>query len=596
MRVAISQFTTTSNVQENLASCAAMINDIAVCKPSLIVLPEYCNTAFSNPLLEEQHLKDNHLDDNHLDDKLFHETQSSYLDHNQAWNEALLLEGTFLQSIAKQAKAHQCYIAINVTLRRSFCADLANENQVSINKSPISVTTCLFSPSGELIHQQNKQTLTKHEQQFFSAWDETVSTIPTSLGKLGFLIGYDSMTFAAPRNRALQGAQLLCNSTSSLSLDQSDLHNPARAFENNVFIASANKFGNSQIVSPAGKVLVKLAHNKTGFVFVDIDLASNNTAIGLDNKYRPDGTAFFKQRRPELYQTPLEQTEAYKVNTDFSSNNASIIPETANVAIFATYKSNQAAIEDVCHYIENNLSDITQLPELFFVDDKTITQNVAQRAEIENLSELMVAQVSAVLRPFQYVCTSLIVEGIHQAVIISKQGILAKQAQLHFCQRYQWSTLGSDINIIELPLEQGNIKVAMLTADDANIPEIVKYTATKGIHVLLVPFDIQETCEVEYSLIARAAENRLCIVAASREKSFANDLPAAKKNDHDKKKIKTQKSTGFIANLTKNFPSFEQLNTIKFKGFINHPLIKYQQGKITKSLVYPIAACNKYQS
>lgn len=594
MRVAISQFTTTSNVQENIASCVAMINDIAVCKPSLIVLPEYCNTAFSNPLLEEQH-----LDDNRLDDKLCHETQSSYIDHNQAWSEALPLDSAFLQSIADQANTHQCYIAINVTLRRNFCADLANENQVSINKSPISVTTCLFSPSGELVHQQNKQTLTKHEQQFFSVWDETVSVIPTSLGKLGFLMGYDSMTFVASRNIALQGAQLLCNSTSSLSLDQSDLHNPARAFENNVFIASANKFGNSQIVSPAGKVLVKLAHNKAGFAFTDIDLPFDNTEVGLHNKYRPDGTAFFKQQRPELYKTLSEQTEKAKLvfnnNTDFSSNNSSIIPETANVAIFATYKSNQAAIEDVCHYIENNLSDITQLPELFFVEDKTITQNEAQRAEIENLSELMVAQVSVVLRPFQYVCTSLIVEGIHQAVIIGKQGILAKQAQLHFCQRYQWSTLGSDINIIELPLEQGNIKVAMLTADDANIPEIITYTATKGIHVLLVPFDIQETCEVDYSLIARVAENRLCIVAASREKSFANDLPAAKKNDHDKKKIKTQKSTGFIANLTKNFPSIEQLNTTKFKGFINHPLIKYQQGKITKSLVYPIAACKKIQ-
>ena len=34
------------------------------------------------------------------------------------------------------------------------------------------------------------------------------------------------------------------------------------------------------------------------------------------------------------------------------------VPITANIAIFATYKANQQAIEDVCFYIENNLSDI----------------------------------------------------------------------------------------------------------------------------------------------------------------------------------------------------------------------------------------------
>ena len=200
------------------------------------------------------------------------------------------------------------------------------------------------------------------------------------------------------------------------------------------------------------------------------------------------------------------------------------------------------------------------------------------------------------LRPFQYVCTSLVIEGMHQAVLISEHGLFAIQQQLHFCQRYQWTVLGDAVNIIELPLEQGNINVAMLTADDANIPEIVNIAAVNGIHVLLVPFDIQEPCEVEYSLLARAVENRICIVAASREKSFAIDLPSGKANNNagNKKKIKSQKSTGLIANLTTEDVLIAQWKSGKFTGYINPPLVKHQQGKITKAVIHPIAACKKF--
>jgi hypothetical protein len=173
---------------------------------------------------------------------------------------------------------------------------------------------------------------------------------------------------------------------------------------------------------------------------------------------------------------------------------------------------------------------------------------------------------------------------------------------LHFCKRYQWTTLGDDLNIVELPLEQGNINVAMLTADDANIAEIVNVATVRNIHLLLVPFDIQEPNEVEYSLLSRAAENRICIVAATREKSFASDASIFlgdntsennSNNVNNKKSNKSQKFTGLIANLTFDFRLLPQWKPGKFTGYINRPIVKHQYGKITKALVHPIAACDK---
>ncbi|WP_019028199.1 nitrilase-related carbon-nitrogen hydrolase [Colwellia piezophila] len=595
MRVAVTQFATSSNPQENLVTCLRLIDKAATCQPKLIVLPEFSNSLFSNTLANESQGND---------------LQSGYIDHNQAWYEALPLEGEFIKAIAAQAKKHHCYLVINVTLRR----DKVREHQDALVKSNISVCTCLFSPLGELIHQQDKQALTELENEFFISSSLTTGVITTDEAKIGLLSGNDSLTFNAARDLALSGATLLCNSISTCALDQTSFHDPARAFENNAFVITANKIGSlvaqgkpqataqvtfepeqvsihlgagqSQIVSPCGKVQAKLMSNEEGFAFAELNL----TGAGLDHKIRPDGTIFIKQRREKLYQ---------KLMCETADDKQSNVPITANVAIFATYKSNEQAIEDVCHYIENNLSDIIQLPELFFIADKTMTNDVDKRAEIAGLCEQLIEQVSSVLRPFQYLCTSLILNGNHQAVLISEQGLIAKQSQLHLCQRYQWTTLGDELNIIELPLEQGNIRLAMLTGDDATIPEIVDLAARQGIQVLLIAFDIQERSEVEYNLLSLAAENRICIVAASREKSFANDRPTNNTSDniYSKNKVKAQKSTGLIANLTINSATksalLPQWQAPKFRGYSNQPLVKLQYGKITKAVIHPIAACDK---
>lgn len=577
MRVVVTQFATSLNGQENLATCMRVINKAAMCNPSLIVLPEYCNT------------------------------QPWYVDHNQAWQQALAVDGVFLQTIAEQAKTHNCYIVLNVTLRR----DLAREHTDGSIKSNISVTTCLFSPQGELIHQADKQGLEGHENDFFINASKLTQPVETPFGQIGFIAGTDSTSFEAARALATNGAQLICNALNSFVSDESTLHDPARACENNIFLVSANKIGplvpseqsskdqsvpteyligkgQSQIVGPDGQVLANIANQEEGLAFADIDLAGT----GFNKLLRPDGTEAAKQLRIALYR---EKNFVKQQSAQVQQIPVNQVPETANAAIFATYKSNQQAIEDVCHYIENNLSDIIQLPELFFIADKNITHDDEKRNQIEKLSHDLIKQISLVLRPFQYVCTSLVIDGLHQAVLISEEGLYATQQQLHFCNRYQWTTLGDELNIIELALEQGRIKLAMLTGDDAQIPEVVKVAALHDIQVLLVPFDIQAPHEVEFSLIARATENRICLVAASREKSFSN-LPVnnvSSVNSANTRKIKQHKSTGLIVNLTPRLALLNQWETAKFDGYSNKPLIKHQHGKITKAVIFPIAAINK---
>ena len=202
MRVAVSQFATSLNVQENLETCIRMINETAVCEPSLIVLPEFCNTQFCNT---------------QFCNTPFGNAQPGYVDHNQAWDEALFTNGPFVQGIAEQAKKHDCYIVLNVTLRRDLSRNLSNNKQDGTIKSNISVTSCLFSPLGDLIHQADKQTLMGHENDFFISANKTAEGVTTPFGKLGLLIGSDSMNIEVSRELALHGAQLLCNSRKSVA-------------------------------------------------------------------------------------------------------------------------------------------------------------------------------------------------------------------------------------------------------------------------------------------------------------------------------------------------------------------------------------------
>ena len=585
MRVAVTQFATTANAQDNLTTCVRMINEAATCKPSLIVLPQYSNTHFcNNPFYSTSETIDS----------------TTYNDHNHAWHDALSIDGSFMGEICQLAKQLSCYIVINVTLRQD---DSRTHNDGTI-KSNISVTSCLFSPDGNLVHQQHKTALTAHENQFFISKANTVKVVPTALGNIGLLSGNDSLCFNVARDLSLAGAQLLCNAMDNGSKDQSNYHDPTRANENNLYVLSANKINpdeqlinHSQIISPEGRVRAKVNCNKDSFTFTDIDMNGS----GFKNKLRPDGTTVSEQHNSGLYQS-LAHSHSQQASTQHQepSSVVELIKETSsastssttNVAIFATYKSNEEAINDVCHYIENNLSDIIQLPELFFIADKSVTKHVNERDKIAALSQKVINQVSAELRPFQYLCTSLIIDDKHQAVIIDQNGLFAAQPQLHFCERYKWTQLTNNLNIVDLPLENGSIKLAMLTADDANIPEIINRAAVSGIHVLLAPFDIQEPNEVTYNLISRAIENNICIVAASREKNFSNNLTIASdpNSPFAKNKVKVQKSTGLIINLAIKLDAIPKWKIRKFSGYINEPIVKEQFGKITKSVIHPIAA------
>jgi predicted amidohydrolase len=543
-RVAALQFASGTDVERNLATCLKMIDKAQAHEPDLLVLPEFSN---------------------HI---------SWYDDAEHAARVAVTLGGPFLSAIGERAGRYGCYIVINVSLRQS--------------DGGLTVSSVMFDPAGEILSVADKQTLMGHENNWFRRAESTSEVVSTPLGRLAMFPCRDGVTCETPRGLALRGAQLFCDSLNSFALDEATLHVPARAPENKVFLVAANKVGplipehlleavsaethipmrflmgagGSQIVSPSGEVLARGPLDEEAVVFADIDVSLAN------EKTRPDGTHIFAARRPELYEPIVARPSAPICKA---------AAEAVNVACLAPEAQGENALDELAQLVDSLPTNtvLGVLPELFCYDhtpgdDLALDAGLAERA-------IVAMQAACAERAELALCASLVLPIEHNyalvAVLVNSGGVVATQRQLHYCQRHAWSTCGDKLEGVDLPWG----RMALLTGDDAVHPELVKVAALDGVHVIAVPFAMQEPWEEAYGLRSRAAENRICVVASSR--------PLAGR-------------AGLVASLEREFTLMTPWQDRKFDGFINAPLVTEQKpgAPITAAQIHPNAACNKLMS
>ncbi len=540
--VAAVQFETGTDVDENLATCLRMIDQAAQQQPDIVVLPEFCN---------------------HL---------SWYDDDDHAWRVAVPEGGAFLNAVAAKAAEHQCYVVINVSCQRT--------------APDITVTSFLFGPDGSTVSQSDKQTLMGHENDYFVRADQLSPVVETPFGQLGIFPCRDGVTCETPRGLALRGAQLFCDSLNSFALDEASLHIPARAPENKVFLVAANKVGaliprpllepvseatriplkflmgagESQIVAPDGTILAKGPLEEEAVVIAEIDLSESNS------KLRPDGTDLFLSRRPELYGDIVKAP---------SGEYCGPAAETTEVAIINPEAQGEAAIAEAVTLIAELDSQVqlAVLPELFCFADALVDDidDALQR------SASAIAQLQQACSKELHIATTLVEKSgdhsRHVGVLINSDGVLARQPQLHNIARHSWATAGDGLQTVDLPWG----KVAIITGDDAVYPELIKVAALRGVHAIIVPFDIQEAWEIEFGLLSRAAENRICVIAASRPKP---------------------QGAGVICSLERDFTILTEWKERAFDGNINYPIITPQNidDAITRATIHPNAAANKVMS
>ncbi|QBY04542.1 carbon-nitrogen hydrolase family protein [Thalassotalea sp. HSM 43] len=548
MRVAALQFASTLDVEDNLQTCLQMIDKAAVCQPDLMVLPEFCNAL------------------------------SWYQDQAHAWQLALDIDGEFLQSIAKKAAQYNSFIVINVSLRRQH--------------PDITVTSVMFDKNGQILATADKQTLMGHENTFFKRADQLSPIVVSEYGNLAMFPCRDGVTCETPRGLAIRGAQLFCDSLNSFALDEAALHVPARAVENGVYLVAANKTGalipeqileevahatnipkqylygagESQIVAPDGRVLAKAPYNEPGFIYADVDLHSARSM------QRADKSQVFNNRRPELYQDiakPALAEYCQGGDKQVSVGLLQVDDKTIDPLL---------GISQLKRRIRDLNEQLIVLPELCFLK-QAYAAGANDLATAGKLSDVLVREIAASLKPEQYLVTSIVHFKQHKAVLIDDSGIRFSQRQLHHCNRLAWSELADELKICRLPW--GN--VALLTGDDVCYPELAKVAALKGAHAIVCPIDIQQAWEADYGLLSRSAENRINVIACSRDNQLQSQ---------------TSRHTvaGLIAALPYDFTLMSTWQKRQFDGHINYPIVTRQNSELTSGFIYPNAATNKLMS
>ena len=494
MRVAVAQFGVGPDIDANLQTCLGMLDEAAAVQPDLAVLPEFCN----------------------------HPSWYKSGEHCRAV--AVAPQGAFLTAIAAKAKALGIWVVVNCTLRRP--------------EARCTGTSLLFDDAGTLRGENDKQVLMGHENDHLSPARQPGPIVAAPFGRLGLYACMDGVINETPRCLALRGAQLLCNSLNSFAKDEGSLHVPVRAAENKVFVAAANKVGplipeailkdvsrrtgiperylmgagESQIVAPDGTVLAIASKDEPGVVYADIDLAQ------ADCKQRPDGSDIFALRRPRLYGALAEDPAGQALDGGGAESVRCALvqlPETGPPAVAAAVRETTAAFRDG--------AQIVALPPLFFLTD----QDADDPAAAATASAAAVEALAQACGADQYVATTLVAQDPAQlcGVLIGQPGVLLRQGQLHASGRHAWSSLAERVEVADL----GHARVAVLTSDDACVPEAFRLAALAGADTVVVPAMPQEAWELHTGLLERSAENRLNLLVAMQPgplgRSFATALP-----------------------------------------------------------------------
>ncbi len=381
------------------------------------------------------------------------------------------LDGRFVRACAQRARRLGVYVVLSVTLRRS---------------QGVTITSLLLSPSGGVVAQADKQMLMGNERAHLRAGKHLAPVADTPFGRIGMYSCMDGVTCEVPRALSLGGARLLANSLNSFALDEASLHVPSRAVENQVFVVAANKVGplvpqsrmeefgsalgigaaalcgagESQIVAPDGEVLSIAPRFGSCVVSARID---------LDEVVRVREAFPMPIRRPGLYAS-LSAPGSEAPPDGGVSCSAAVVWDAESIP--AALASGAALV------VAAELSPIPpEIPEgVIFV--------TTQRRDDQHLG----------------------------VAVGSDEGVILSQPQLHATRRLDWAR-GAGDGLQTVDLSWG--RLALAVGDDIRLPEVGRLAAVAGASVLAVCHRPPSMEEATLMLAERAAENRICIVAAA---------------------------------------------------------------------------------
>jgi len=375
------------------------------------------------------------------------------------------------------AKEYNCYIVVSMP-------EVDPENDLYYNSA------ALIGPEG-VVGKHRKTHPYIAETKWAANGDLGHQVFDTSLGRIGILICMDMHYIETSRIQALRGADVICHISCWL-----DERTPApywinRAFENNVYVIEANRWGwertvkfsgGSCIIDPEGKILTVIDQGD-GVAYADIEL----------NKARNknvNGRNLIKDRRPEMYSQLMIDSYTWNPLDFFGLYGHEPFPKgKKSVAAVGQFmpgndkNANLAKIEEMTVEAKHNNAEIIVFPELSV---SGMFQDEGNAEPVPGKSTDKLVELS--LKHRMYIVAGLVESEngslYNTAVLTGPEGFIGKYQKIHLDESDRtWATAGNEWKVFDIRVG----RVGLLIGYDTLIPESGRVLALRGCDMLLCP-------------------------------------------------------------------------------------------------------------
>lgn len=434
---------------------------------------------------------------------------SGYVWHDQAHALSCAdpIPGEFTQAIGALTREFNVYVAIGLSERSG---------------DKVFNAAALVGPDG-LIGKYEKNFLFDFDPFYFALGETGYPVFETPVGRIGMFICADARIPEGARMLALHGAEILLHITNSTTHEQHEVHEPARAHENEVWMICADKAGreegltypgHSQVIAPDGRLVVRGSQLNHEIVYAEIDL-DEVAAV------RQRGDSLMRGRRPQTYGV---------LTKPYASLPYAAVAETPVVPAQITVLASPAQVcnsdgdfgatlaRAVRHGDEagKENSRLIVFPELFMTNGRPTAEEARESAS--NTANVLKAFAEPARRwQAWYVLNLVEAEGrklFHTAFVVGPSGqVVERYRKVHLTEaEADWATPGDEYRVLNLPF--GNL--GLMLGHEACFFEVPRILTCLGADVIALPSRWRVPREPELFARERALENKVFIVAANR--------------------------------------------------------------------------------
>ncbi|MBI2315641.1 MAG: carbon-nitrogen hydrolase family protein [Betaproteobacteria bacterium] len=446
-RIACVQLALAADQAANLDKCLGFVDQAAAARAELVVLPEMSN--WSGGLVR---------------------SRTEALEHGTS------VPGPFLDALAERAERHGCHIAAGVIER------LGEESFI---------TSVILAPDRRIVLKYQKQIPFSAQRLWASPGRAGNPVVELPFGRVGIYICADGLVPETARTLALQEAHLLLNTLHSGGADETYLHVPARAVENRVWVASANKVGARELGAVGS------------YCWADADLArAEDKVLGGDD--------IFRMRRPECYRALIAPP---KLPSEIRG------PATLGVAALQPSGYGDRAVQEAVRLWRQAAAAGAKLVVLpgFFPYEPAAAAADPEGAAADG--ERFLARLGDVARETATWGVASLAERegdryYHTGFLLDHAGAIAgRYRQVHVPAALSaWATPGNELQVFDTAIG----RIGILCGADALVPEAFRVLAYRGAQVIAVAAQWRAEYEIDLVMPERAAENRVNIVFARR--------------------------------------------------------------------------------